>query len=96
MPQVQPTWCSRVITRHHELFLFTITFIDLKFLVWNCQGVGDYAFKGVLNDFCQIYSFSILILVEPRISGITMDKEISSLKFERSHKVEASRFSRGI
>ncbi|EOY24337.1 Uncharacterized protein TCM_015965 [Theobroma cacao] len=77
------------------LLLLFISLMNLKVLVWNCQGAGDRGFPHFANDLQRIHNISIMILLEPRISGTNADKVIRSIKFDRSHKVEAIDFSGG-
>lgn len=64
--------------------------------IWNRQGAGDEGVVKVIKDFYMHYNFSVLVLIEPQISGMVEDKVISSLNFDGSHGVEASGFSKGI
>lgn len=60
--------------------------MELKILVWNCQGVGDRRFVRVMKDFVNQYKLSILILMEPRISGVAVDRIVGALNFDMSHE----------
>ena len=61
-------------------------------LVWNVQGAASYGFQNALSSFLRIHNPVVVVLVEPRIIGIQADHVITSMKFDRSFRVEAEGF----
>lgn len=76
-------------------FLFFIMF-PMNMLVWNCRGTGNSRFPGLIKDYVHMYKLSFLALLEPRISGIRVDKVIEKLGFDGIAREEAIGFSGGI
>ena len=50
----------------------------------------------MIRDFCLKYAFSILALMETRISGERADKVIRRIGFDGCYKVEANGFTGAI
>lgn len=65
-------------------------------LIWNCQGAAQGKFHSVLKSLIKDQKISLLVLVEPRVSGRSADKVIKRLGFPNSFRIEASGFSGGI
>lgn len=70
--------------------------MDLTIFAWNCQGAASSRFHTALNSYLQGCRPDILILVEPRISGLKADVAIKKIGFANSHRVEAQGYSGGI
>ncbi|XP_050217262.1 uncharacterized protein LOC126668089 [Mercurialis annua] len=70
--------------------------MNLNFFIWNCQGAAKNDFLRTFISFCDCYNPSLVVLVEPRISGLKADKIIKRSGFDFSHRVEAQGFSGGI
>ncbi|XP_028801025.1 uncharacterized protein LOC114756265 [Neltuma alba] len=70
--------------------------MNKSIFVWNCQGAASNSFHRMLKSLLQGYRPEIIVLVEPRISGIKANKVIKKLGYPHSHRVEASGFSGGI
>lgn len=64
-----------------------------SFLVWNSQGAVSASFRRTLKSFIQRYHPDVIVLVEPRISGVTADRVIKQIGYPNSHRIEASGFS---
>ena len=45
-------------------------FMDKKIMVWNCQGAASKNFRNVIKSLIAIHKPDMLVLLEPRISGI--------------------------
>ncbi|EOY08302.1 Uncharacterized protein TCM_022640 [Theobroma cacao] len=56
----------------------------------------DRGFLHFADDLQRIHHFSIMVLLEQRVSGTIADKVIRSVKFDRSHRVEVIGFLEGI
>lgn len=65
-------------------------------LVWNCRGAAKRSFHTLISDLKRKYGFSILILLETKISGEQADKVIRKLPFDGVFRVEANGFAGGI
>ena len=70
--------------------------VQLNIFVWSCQGAGKRSFVPMMKDLRRKYEFSILILLETRISGERVDKVIQKLDFDGVCRVEANGFAGGI
>ena len=70
--------------------------MDYKIIVWNCQGAGSNQFRRMVKSLVDMHRPRMLVLLEPRISGIKAERVIKYLRFERSHRVEAEGYSGGI
>ncbi|XP_028754199.1 uncharacterized protein LOC114713696 [Neltuma alba] len=64
--------------------------------VWNCQGAASNSFHRVLKSLLRGYTPDIVVLVEPRISGVKADRVIKKIGYPYSHHVEADGYSGGI
>lgn len=70
----------------------------MYFLVflWNVQGASSPRFRRAFKTISCMYYPEMIILVEPHCGGLKADKFIKLSGFDRSHRVEASSFSRDI
>ena len=77
---------------------FSLTYFSMDFgiIVWNCQGANGNKFIRTIHCFVDQYKLKILVLLEPRISGIKANRVIKSLRFDCSHRIEVECFSGGI
>ncbi|KAJ4851481.1 hypothetical protein Tsubulata_031154 [Turnera subulata] len=74
-----------------------ITFTDEEMLcVDQASRAAKPQFPRSLKLYVQRYKPSIVVIVEPRISGRSADRVIRRLRFRRSHRIEARGFSGGI
>ncbi|KAJ8440029.1 hypothetical protein Cgig2_020517 [Carnegiea gigantea] len=69
---------------------------EFSILTWNVQGAGSCEFLYTLKEFIRKYSPKVLMLVETKISGNTVDTVCNKLKFDGRFRVEANGFSGGI
>ena len=65
-------------------------------MFWNAQGAASGDFRRSFRTIIKNYNPSMVVLMEPRISGIKADDFIKKSGFARSHQVEAVGFSGGI
>ncbi|XP_061348788.1 uncharacterized protein LOC133294125 [Gastrolobium bilobum] len=63
---------------------------------WNCKGVGEKEFPALVRDMRYRFNFSILALLETKISGNRGDMLIKKLGFSRNFKKYVVGFSMGI
>lgn len=77
------------------LLFFVIVFMD-SMLFWNCRGVGNSRFPGLIRDYIRLYKLCFLTILEPRISGPKADTVVDRIGFDGSVCVEAEGFARGI
>ena len=47
---------------------------SINLVVWNCRGVGKRNFEAFVNDLRKSYGFSLLVLLEPKLSGVRADR----------------------
>ena len=81
-----------------EAFL-SISFIfmmKVNMLVWNCRGTGKQHFARSVNDLPHKHHFSILVLLETRVSGVKADKIASKFGFDGAFRVHPNGFAGGI
>lgn len=70
--------------------------MSLSILFWNAQGA---AFKWFRRIFCAVsnnYKPTMVVSLQPRISGDKADDFIKHSGFDKSHWIEANGFSGGI
>ncbi|KAH9727054.1 hypothetical protein KPL70_008506 [Citrus sinensis] len=60
------------------------------------QGAASHSFRQTFKTIIQSYKPTIVVVMEPRISGRKADNFIQASGFDQSHKVEAVGFSGGI
>ncbi|XP_028804741.1 uncharacterized protein LOC114759691 [Neltuma alba] len=70
--------------------------MDSSIFVWNCHGAASLKFRRVLKSLLWGYRPDLVVLVEPRISGMTADKIIKKMGYPFSHRIEARGFAGGI
>ncbi|XVF26573.1 hypothetical protein REPUB_Repub14bG0029200 [Reevesia pubescens] len=68
----------------------------MSVLFWYCRGAGSLKFLRYVKELVTVNEVYLLIIAEPRISGVTADKVIGKLKFDRTTKVDAMGFLGGI
>ena len=65
-------------------------------MYWNVQGAASANFRRSFRTIIKNYNPSMVVLMEPHISGVKADDFIKTCGFEHSHRVEAEGFSGGI
>ena len=65
-------------------------------MFWNSQGAASPSFRRSFSALVQNYKPSLVVLMEPRISGYKADHFIKRSGFDKSYWVEAEGFSCGI
>ncbi|KAH9744652.1 hypothetical protein KPL70_003790 [Citrus sinensis] len=68
----------------------------ISIMYWNVQGVASADFRCSFRTMVKNYNPSLVVLMEPRISGVKADDFIKKSGFDHSHRVEAVGFSGGI
>lgn len=61
----------------------------MNFMTWNYQGALCPDFRRALKNYIFVYRLSLLVLVEPRISGVKGSRVIKRLSLPLSHRVVA-------
>ena len=62
-------------------------------MFWNTQGAASLLFRRTFSMMVKNYKPSMVVLLEPRISGLKADAFIKKSGFNNSHCVEAEGFS---
>ena len=70
--------------------------MSASIMFWNVQGAASSIFCRAFKKFVKNYNPSLVVLMEPRISGRKADDFIRNNGFEYSHRVEAIGFAGGI
>ncbi|XP_052291725.1 uncharacterized protein LOC127900602 [Citrus sinensis] len=65
-------------------------------MYWNVQGAASVDFRRSFRTIVKNYNPSLVVLMEPRISGVKADDFIKKSGFDQSHRVEAVGFAGGI
>ena len=65
-------------------------------MFWNTQGAASPSFRRSFFTMVQNYKPSLVVLLEPRISGYKADNFIKRSGFDNSYRVEAEGFAGGI
>ena len=68
----------------------------ISIMYWNAQGVASADFRRFFRTIVKNYKPSLVVLMEPRISGVKADDFIKKSGFDHSHRVEAVGFSGGV
>ena len=68
----------------------------INFLIWNCRGAGKCQFARLIKDLRYNHRFSILVLLETRVSGTRADKIFEKMGFDGVFRVDPNGFARGI
>lgn len=71
-----------------------IVFIEI--MSWDCQGAASNGFMTVLKNFVKHNKPKIIVLLEPRISGVQPDRVCERTVFDSWVRVEPISFSDGI
>ena len=75
---------------------FSILLIFMNILTWNIQGAHDSESIRALRLLIFKYKPSIVVILEPRISGVQADRSIAKIGLSYSHRFKATGFSGGI
>lgn len=69
---------------------------EIKIVSWNCRGAVNSVFVCEMREIIRLYKPSVIILLEPRVSGATADSVCKRLGMKRWVRSEASGFSSGV
>ena len=61
---------------------------SINLLIWNCCGVEKRNFGAFIRDLRMSYHFTILVLLETKISGFKADKVVRNIGFDGSFRVD--------
>ena len=61
----------------------------MNFLFFNCIGAGNSGFCVVVHDLRRLFHCNVLVVVEPRVSGVRADIIFEKLNFESSFRLKA-------
>ena len=86
-------FCAQASQAHPLYYMLLMT---VSILFWNVQGPGSPSFRRIFATLVKSYNPTIVVILEPRISGSKADEFIKKSGFDRSHRVEATGFSEGI
>lgn len=70
--------------------------MSLSIMFWNVQGAASLVFRRSFGSLIKNYKLVMVVLLEPRISGCKVNDFIKRIGFDKSPRVEATGFSRGI
>lgn len=82
--------------KHQSISKATPESLPRKLLSWNCRGAGDFKFMQAVKDLVQLHKPSIVVLLEPKISGGDADKVIKKIGFSGRYSVDPEGFAHGI
>ena len=77
-------------------FFAAIYFMMISIMYWNVQGAASANFRRFFRTIVKSYNPSMVVLMEPRISGVKANEFIKKSGFDHSHRVEVVGFSGGI
>ncbi|KAJ4836438.1 hypothetical protein Tsubulata_045150 [Turnera subulata] len=69
---------------------------DVSASMGGVGGAGSAHFLATVKEYIRCNKPNVLILLEPRISGLTADRVVRRLGFSNSHRVEDVGFSGGV
>ena len=78
------------------LISLLIFIMSVSIMFWNVQGAASGEFRRSFKTIIKNYNPSMVVLMEPRISGVKADDFIKKSGFDYFHRVEAMGFSGGI
>lgn len=64
-----------------------------KFICWNCPGTNNGQFLREIKEMIRSYKPLVLILLEPKVSGLVADEVCYKIGFNRWCRSEAGGFS---
>lgn len=67
-----------------------------KLLCWNCRGAGELKFMRAIKDLIKLHEPSIVVLLEPKISGGDADQVIKEIGFSGQYHIDPEGFAHGI
>lgn len=70
--------------------------MSISIMYWNVQGEASSNFRRAFRIIVNNYKPSLVVFMEPHISGSKADEFIKKSGFDNSHRVEAVGFSGGI
>lgn len=70
--------------------------LDGSVLSWNCRGAGSREFLREIKDVMKEHRPSIVVLLDPHVSGVTADLVCEKLRLKKWVRSEAFGFSGGI
>ena len=68
----------------------------INFLIWNHRGAGNRQFARLIKDLHYNHHFSILVLLETRVSGARADKISEKIGLDGVFRVDPNGFAGGI
>ena len=78
------------------MFSLLIFFMSVSIMFWNVQGAALGEFRRSFRTIIKNYSLYMVVLIEPRTSGVKADDFIKKSGFDYSYRVEVVGFSGGI
>lgn len=69
-------------------FSFLFIFMTISILFWNVQGAASGNFRRSFKTVAKNYKLSMVVVMEPRVSGMKADEFIKKSGFDNSHRVE--------
>ena len=63
---------------------------------WNCRGAGGKSFVAQVNDLIRRHNLGILVIVEPRISGLRADVISKRIQMDSWFRQDPTGFSGGV
>ena len=67
--------------------------VHINTVILNCRGAAKQGFVDLIKDFRKSYSFSILVLLVPKLSGIKADKVAKKFGFDGEYRVDSDGFA---
>lgn len=84
-----------LFSKVHLSCLFS-SFMVVSIMFWNVQGAASQNFHRSFKSLTNNYKPTLVVILESQISGIKTDDFIKKSGFDKSYRVEANGFSRGI
>lgn len=77
-------------------FLLVIMTVQINIVIWNCRGAAKRGFGSFIKDLRNSYKFSMLVLLEPKLSGTKADKVAKSFGFDGEFIIDSDGFVGGV
>ena len=63
-------WAWQLALKWWFPFLFLSMMKAVNMMIWNCRGAAKKGFAGLIKDLRKRHAFSLLVLLETRVSSI--------------------------
>ena len=81
-------WAWQLALKWWFPFLFLSMMKAVNMMIWNCRGAAKKGFVGLIKDLRKRHAFSLLVLLETRVSGIKAKRIANKFGFTGMFRVD--------